>query len=41
MLDWFKLYDRETFMEDFSNLEFRKFNPYFKLEKEQINQMTP
>ncbi len=34
MLDWFKLFDRETFMEDFDNLDFRKFNPFYKLKSE-------
>lgn len=35
MIDWYKQYDRETFMQDFVNLEFRKFNPYYKLEKKE------
>ena len=32
MLDWYKQYDQETFMADFSKLEFRKFNPYYRLD---------
>jgi len=38
MLDWYKLFDRETFMEDFSLLDFRKFNPFYKLEWEHQDQ---
>jgi len=31
MLDWYKLFDRETFMADFGRLEFSKFNPFHKV----------
>ena len=34
MLEWFKVFDRETFMQDFGSLEFRKFNPFFKIEQQ-------
>ena len=30
MLEWYKTYDRETFMKDFSTLDFRKFSPFHK-----------
>lgn len=33
MIDWYKEYDRETFMKDFATIEFRKFDPYYKLDK--------
>ena len=40
MIDWYKQYDRETFMQDFTQLEFRKFNPYYKLDKEGMTGTT-
>ena len=33
MLEWFKVFDQATFMQDFGSLEFRKFNPFFKIEQ--------
>ena len=37
MLEWYKTYDRETFMKDFSTLEFRKFSPFHKSDQGQLN----
>lgn len=33
MLDWYKVYDQETFMQSANAIDFRKFNPFYKLDK--------
>ena len=32
MLEWYKVFDRDTFMKCFGSLEFRQFNPFYKIE---------
>ena len=34
MLEWYKVFDQETFMKHFGTLEFRKFNPFYKIEQQ-------
>ena len=34
MLEWYKVFDRETFMKCFGSLEFRQFNPFYKIEQQ-------